>query len=308
MERRAAQEPRVGIGAGAAIDPCTFHWLHCPTNCRMPTALPSALAVIGGGNMATAIIAALTGLTDPPRVTVAEPDAAKRAAFAAQGHRAVASNLEAIATAEVVLLAIKPQLAATVLGELSSAWNDKKLLISILAGTPTAKLEAGLAQKGCRAPRVVRAMPNTPLAIGLGMVGLCPGRNAGAADLVVAEALFTPCAKVLRCDESRMDAITAVSGSGPAYFFRFAEALVNGAMRLGFSRDEAVLLVGTTGTGSWQYLLHSGFEAAKLREQVTSPGGTTAAALAVLTEAGFDELLATALAAAERRGQELAAS
>jgi pyrroline-5-carboxylate reductase len=272
----------------------------------MPTALPAALAVIGGGNMATAIISALAGLPQPPRITVSEPDAAKRAAFAAKGHAAVASNAEAIAAADVVLLAIKPQMAATVLAELAKTWSDKKLLISILAGTPTAKLEAGLAQGGCRAPRVVRSMPNTPLAIGLGMVGICPGRNADAADLVVAEALFAPCAKVLRCDESRMDAITAVSGSGPAYFFRFAEALVNGAMQLGFSRDEAVLLVGTTGTGSWQYLLQSGFEAAKLREQVTSPGGTTAAALNVVNAGGFEELWVKALAAAEERGRELA--
>jgi pyrroline-5-carboxylate reductase len=273
----------------------------------MPTALPPRLAVIGGGNMATAIIKSLAGLPQAPAVTVSEPDAAKREIFAAQGHAAVASNAEAVAAADVVLLAIKPQMAAVVLSDLSKGWSDKKLLISILAGTPTAKLEAGLAQhSGCRAPRVVRAMPNTPLAIGLGMVGICPGRNAGAADLVVAEALFAPCAKVLRCDESRMDAITAVSGSGPAYFFRFAEALVNGAMQLGFSRDEAVLLVGTTGTGSWQYLLQSGFEAAKLREQVTSPGGTTAAALNVINDGGFEELWAKALAAAEARGRELA--
>ena len=272
----------------------------------MPTALPQRLAVIGGGNMATAIITSLKGLADAPTVTVSEPDAAKRATFAAMGHTAVATNAEAVAAADVILLAIKPQMAAIVLSDLAKGWSDKKVLISILAGTPTVKLEAGLAQNGCRSPRVVRAMPNTPLAIGLGMVGICPGRNAGAADLVVAEALFAPCAKVLRCDESRMDAITAVSGSGPAYFFRFAEALVNAAMELGFSRDEAVLLVGTTGTGSWQYLLQSGFEAAKLREQVTSPGGTTAAALSVINDSGFDAIWAKAFAAAEARGRELA--
>lgn len=270
------------------------------------TALPPALAVIGGGNMASAIIAGLAKLPGCPRITVSEPDAAKRAAFAAQGHTAVASNAEAIAAAEVVLLAIKPQMATAVLGELARTWTAKHLLVSILAGTPTKRLEAGLAVGGSPAPRVVRAMPNTPLAIGLGMVGICPGLNAGPADLVVAEALFAPCAKVLRCDESRMDAITAVSGSGPAYFFRFAEALLHGAMQLGFSRDEAVLLIGTTGAGSWQYLLQSGFEAARLREQVTSPGGTTAAALEVVNRAGFDALWAEALAAAERRGQELA--
>jgi pyrroline-5-carboxylate reductase len=103
-----------------------------------------------------------------------------------------------------------------------------------------------------------------------------------------------------------MDAVTAVSGSGPAYFFMFAEALVAGAESLGFTRDEAVLLVGQTGAGSWDYLLQSGFQAAKLREQVTSPGGTTAAALKVLDEADVMALVRRALEAAERRGKELA--
>lgn len=103
-----------------------------------------------------------------------------------------------------------------------------------------------------------------------------------------------------------MDAVTAVSGSGPAYFFRFAEALVDAAMTLGFTRDEAVLLVGQTGAGSWDYLMQSGFEAKRLREQVTSPGGTTAAALKTLDDAGFGELMTRALQAAEQRGKELA--
>jgi pyrroline-5-carboxylate reductase len=151
-------------------------------------------------------------------------------------------------------------------------------------------------------------MPNTPLAIGKGMVGLCAGANATARDLDVAEAVYAPSGKVLRVsDEARMDAITAVSGSGPAYFFRFAEALVEGAMALGFTRDEAVLLVGQTGAGSWDYLLRQGFEAKRLREQVTSPGGTTAAALKVMDDADYVGLLTRALQAAERRGKELAA-
>ena len=135
---------------------------------------------------------------------------------------------------------------------------------------------------------------------------MCAGANAGDTDLARAEGLFAPCGKVLRvADEGRMDAITAVSGSGPAYFFRFAEALVEAAERLGFTRDEAILLVGQTGEGSWKYLQQSGFEAAKLRQQVTSPGGTTAAALAVVDQADLTGLWVRALQAAEARGQEL---
>jgi pyrroline-5-carboxylate reductase len=269
----------------------------------MPLALPS-LAFIGGGNMASAMIGGLVGLDPRPEITVSEPDATKHAVFLAKGCQAVNDNRIAVAKASVVILAIKPQMAAQVVPQLAESWSSDKLLVSILAGTPTAKLEDWL---GSRA-RVVRAMPNTPLAIGRGMVGLSRGAKATAADLDVAEALFAPCGQVLRlADESRMDAITAVSGSGPAYFFRFAEALVEAAMALGFTRDEAVLLVGQTGAGSWQYLQQSGFEAKKLREQVTSPGGTTAAALGVLDAGDFTGLIVSALQAAERRGKELAA-
>jgi pyrroline-5-carboxylate reductase len=263
---------------------------------------PARIAFIGGGNMATAMARGLAGLSPRPTITISEPDPAKHPALAALGAQVVADNQAAVRAAEVVVLAVKPQVAPQVVPALAAAWTPRHLLVSILAGAPTARL-AGWLPAGAR---VVRAMPNTPLAIGQGMVGLCPGAAATAADLDAAEALFTPCGKVLRlADEARMDAITAVSGSGPAYFFRVAEALVAAAMRLGFSREEAVLLVGQTGAGSWQYLLQSGFEAERLRIAVTSPGGTTAAALKALDDGGFMELWATALAAAEARGREL---
>jgi pyrroline-5-carboxylate reductase len=262
------------------------------------------IAFIGGGNMATAMIGGLVELKPRPELTVSEPDATKHAVFIAQGCITTTDNRAAVAMASVVVLAIKPQMAAQVVPGLAAAWHGDKLLISILAGTPTNKLQNWL---GAGA-RVVRAMPNTPLAIGRGMVGLCGGLHATSRDLDVAEAIFAPCGQILRVsDESRMDAITAVSGSGPAYFFRFAEALVEGAMAIGFTRDEAVLLVGQTGGGSWDYLQRSGFEAKRLREQVTSPGGTTAAALKVLDDADFTGLVSRALVAAERRGKELAA-
>ncbi len=273
-----------------------------PTSTPAPT-LP-AIAFIGGGNMATAMIGGLAGLSPRPHLTVAEPDAAKHAPFIASGCITTTDNRAAVATAAVVVLAIKPQMAAQVVPQLAAGWRSDQLLISILAGTPTSRLQGWL---GAGA-RVVRAMPNTPLAIGRGMVGLCGGAHATSRDLDVAEAIFAPCGRILRVsDENRMDAITAVSGSGPAYFFRFAEALVEGAMALGFTRDEAVLLVGQTGAGSWDYLQRSGFEAKRLREQVTSPGGTTAAALAKLDEADFTGLMTRALQAADRRGKELAA-
>lgn len=265
----------------------------------------SSIAFIGGGNMATAMIAGLAGLSPRPRITVSEPDAAKRAAFTARGVTAVADNPVAVAAAEVVVLAIKPQLAAQVVSGLAAAWTADKVLVSILAGMPTAKLAAWLPAGA----RIVRAMPNTALAIGQGMVGICRGGAATDADLATAEALFAPCGKVLRVEaEARMDAITAVSGSGPAYIFRTAEALVAAAEGLGFTRAEAELLVGQTLSGSVAYLAQQGVgNAGRLREAVTSPGGTTAAALAVLEAAGFGATWAKALAAAEQRGRELGA-
>jgi pyrroline-5-carboxylate reductase len=268
----------------------------------MSTPLP-AIAFIGGGNMASAMIGGLSSLTPRPSIVVSEPDAAKRERFRELGCQVTGDNLEAIARASLVVLAIKPQLAASVVAALRPGWTPDKLLVSILAGMPTTKL-AGWLPPGSR---VVRAMPNTPLAIGQGMVGLCRGAHASGSDLDTADALFQPCAKVLRlADEGRMDAITAVSGSGPAYVFAFAEAWLRAAEGLGFSREEAMLLVGQTGVGSWTYLMQSGFAATTLREQVTSPGGTTAAALQVLTQEDFTGMLQRALQAAERRGKELA--
>jgi len=270
----------------------------------MSTALPP-LAFIGGGNMASAMIAGLSSLSERPRITVAEPDEVKRAALAARGCQVTAHNHEAVADAALVVLAIKPQLAAQVVPGLAGAWTPDKRLVSLLAGMPTARLEGWLPAGS----RVVRAMPNTPLAIGRGMVGICRGRHASPADLTLAAALFLPCAKVLAlADEARMDAITAVSGSGPAYVFAFAEALLAAAGGLGFSAEEALLLVGQTGAGSWDYLLTSGLAPGRLREQVTSPGGTTAAALAVFAQEDLTGMVARALQAAERRGKELAAA
>jgi pyrroline-5-carboxylate reductase len=262
-----------------------------------------AISFIGGGNMATAMIKGLAGLAPRPRLTVAEPMAEKHAALAALGAAVVADNAHAVAAGRLVVLAIKPQMAASVVCGLAAAWAPDKVLVSILAGVTTAKLAAWLPPGA----RIIRSMPNTPLAIGQGMVGLCRGAHADADDLALAEALFAPCGKVLRlADESRMDAITAVSGSGPAYIFRTAEALAAAAEARGFTRAEAELLVGQTLAGSVAYLMQQGVgQAGALRQAVTSPGGTTAAALAVLEQAGFSALWTAALAAAEERGREL---
>jgi len=263
----------------------------------------SSISFIGGGNMASAMITGLAALSPRPRLTVAEPMVEKRAALAALGAEVVVDNAVAVAAGALVVLAIKPQMAASVVPGLAAAWTPDKVLVSILAGTTTAKLAAMLPAGA----RIIRAMPNTPLAIGQGMVGLCRGAHADVEDLARAESLFAPSGKVLRlADESRMDAITAVSGSGPAYVFRMAEALIAAAQARGFTQDEAEMLVGQTIAGSVAYLMQQGVgQAGALRQAVTSPGGTTAAALAVLDQGDFSALWVRALAAAEARGQEL---
>lgn len=262
------------------------------------------LAFIGGGNMASAMIRALQALPTPPHLVVAEPDPAKRAAFTAAGLVATADNLQATASADLVVLAIKPQVAATVVPEVGAAWAPEKVLVSILAGMPTARLEAWLPARA----RVVRAMPNTPLAIGQGMVGLCAGAQATPRDLALAQRLFESCARVLVVPEAQMDAITAVSGSGPAYVFALAEALIDGACALGLDPAAARLLVEQTLVGASAYWRASGQDAGTLRAQVTSPGGTTAAALAVLAQHQHGAMWREALAAARARGAELARS
>ncbi|MFW5846180.1 MAG: pyrroline-5-carboxylate reductase [Planctomycetota bacterium] len=262
------------------------------------------LAFIGGGNMATAIIAGLRKRDQVPDITVCDPVAAVRERHAAAGCRVSDQIPEAAQDRPVVILAVKPQQAEAVLTELRPAFGKDQLLISILAGTRCERLESGL-QPGAR---VVRAMPNTPMAVGAGMVGLCAGSAATDADCRLAEAIFAGAATVLRTTEDRMDALTAISGSGPAYLFHYCEAMQAAAIDLGFSPEEAALLVGTTVQGSIRYLLsHDGFPADRLREQVTSPGGTTAAALAVFEQRGFLDMVQEAVRAAQRRGRELSA-
>jgi len=267
-------------------------------------ALPP-IAIIGAGNMGGAIIAGLLQLDEPPRIAVCDASEQARARMQAAGVSAHDSVAAAIAEAKLVILAVKPQQLDGLLAELTPALQPEQVLISILAGTTCARLEAGLPP----GQRVVRAMPNTPMAIGLGMIAIAPGRDAGETELDLADSCFRNAGAVLRVTEEQMDAVTAVSGSGPAYLFRFAEALQAAAMQLGFDRAQSALLVGQTLEGAVRYLRSQpDFPAAQLREAVTSPGGTTAAALEELEQADFAALLSRAVHAARDRSRELAGS
>ena len=208
----------------------------------------------------------------------------------------------AVQRADVVLLAVKPQDLAGLLDEISDSVKPDALVISIVAGVHAATIEDRLASS----PAVVRVMPNTPVLVDEGMSAIAPGANANEAHLQRTEALLAPVGKVVRVTESQLDAVTAVSGSGPAYFFYVVEAMVEAGVQLGLTRDLAHELVIQTAVGAAVMMRDSGDDPAKLRENVTSPGGTTAAAIRSLEEHGARVAWMAALEAARDRSRELA--
>ncbi len=217
------------------------------------------------------------------------------------GIRGFASNVEACSWADVTVLAVKPQVMPNVLREISSA-STGKLMISIAAGLSIARLSELLGGH----TRVVRAMPNTPAMVGEGATAIAGAQGASAADLDIAEALFKTTGLVVRTEEKLMDAVTGLSGSGPAYAFIAIEALSDAGVRAGLARDVATQLAAQTLLGAARLVLETGEHPAKLKDMVTSPGGTTIAAVAALEASGFRHALHSAVAAAIARSKELA--
>ena len=262
----------------------------------------NTIGIIGGGNMGEALIKGLVAkkLFAPTAIFVCENDA-KRAQNLKEKYRISIKDLNtAIVQASVVILAVKPQDMEIVLSEI--AGSDDKLFISIAAGLTTKFFEKRLGGK----VRVVRAMPNMPAFIAEGISGICAGRFVTSADLRSAQSILGTLGQTVIVKESMMDAVTAVSGSGPAYVFLFVEQWMAAATALGFSKEEAKQLVYKTLLGSAHLLEKSEFEAATLRAKVTSKGGTTQAALDVFSKGKFDQLMKKALLAAKKRAKELA--
>ena len=256
---------------------------------------------VGGGNMATAMIEGLEGLEAPPALAIIDPSDAARARHTAAGRKAF-SDLSEVAQVRQVVLAFKPQHFPGAVEALSLALDADALIITIMAGISTQTIAEALPGR-----RVVRVMPNTPMSVGWGMSGIAPSADATEADLAVAEEICAASGAVLRVREDQMDAVTAISGSGPAYFFRFCEALMDAAVeRCGFTEEEARLLVSQTAQGAMAYAgAQEGFPVGRLREQVTSPGGTTQAALNAFKEGELGALVGDAVDAAVTRGKEL---
>jgi pyrroline-5-carboxylate reductase len=265
------------------------------------------LAFIGGGNMASALIGGLIGRgLDPRHLTVADPNTQQLERLAARFHVGTATdNAAAVRGAEVVVLAVKPQQMRAVATGLAPHLDDERpLLISVAAGIPHAALARWV---GPRIP-VVRTMPNRPALNGFGATGMYAPAGVGAAHRALAQSIMDAVSATVWVEhESQMDTVTALSGSGPAYFFLFMEALEAAAHERGLPADVAHRLTLETAFGAAQMARQSGDTLAALREQVTSKGGTTAAALDVLDAAGLHAIVAHAVAAADRRSAELGA-
>jgi len=267
--------------------------------------LPGPLAFVGGGNMARSLIGALVRDGLPaPSITVAEPDAATRDALARDfGVTVHATAAAATEGAAVVVLAVKPQVMKQVCGDIAAAVAaSAPLVVSIAAGIRLAQLEDWLGTGSA----IVRVMPNTPALIGAGASGLFANAATDTARRGIAGAILGAAGTTEWIErEELMDTVTALSGSGPAYFFLLVEALEEAAVAQGLSRETARALAAQTCLGAGRMLVEGGEPPATLRQRVTSPGGTTAAALATFDAGGLRELVARAVDAAALRGTEL---
>lgn len=262
------------------------------------------ITFIGGGNMASALI---SGLANPPRsdlrIRVVEPSEPARRrleeTFSLATYTDAAAAIEA---ADVVLLAIKPQIMSMVLDELAGHVQPGQLVLSVAAGVTMASIEAQLG----RGQAVVRCMPNTPALIGHGITGMVAGRNCSSEQRSRAEQIMSAASEVVWLeDENLMDAVTAVSGTGPAYFFLLTEALAAAAQELGLPAAISDRLAAITCFGAGAMVASSPDEAEELRRRVTSPGGTTEAAMTVLEDGDFRALMLRAVRAARDRSREL---
>lgn len=266
------------------------------------------LGVIGAGNMAEGIVAAAIEqkLYSPGQIIVSDPVAERRCLFRDEfGASVTDDNSEVVSQSAIVMLAIKPQMFAEVAGAFADRVTDDHVIISILAGLGTKKIEAAF---GNVKARVVRVMPNLPIRVGAGVAGLCGGQHATADDVAVAQKLMNAGgSSVIIDDETLMDAVTAVSGSGPAYFYYFVEQIVAGGVACGLKEEDALQLAKYTCLGAAKMMLESDDPPAELRRKVTSKGGTTQAALEHLANVGVDKGIQDAIKAAFKRGQELGA-
>ena len=262
------------------------------------------IGFLGAGKMATALANGFlhAKLLSADRIVAADPLADARELFAAAtGARTVATNLEAARLASVLILATKPDQVAPALAQIAGVFSPDQLLISIAAGVSLARLEAVLPAGA----RVIRVMPNTPALVGAGAAAFALGQHATAADGDLARQLFSAVGVALLVKENLLDAVTGLSGSGPAFVYQFIEALSDGGVAAGLPRDVATQLAAQTVLGGAKMVLATGLHPGVLKDQVTSPGGTTIEGLHELEKGGLRAAVITAVRAAADKSKKL---
>ncbi len=261
------------------------------------------IAFVGGGQMAEAMIGGmLTGqICRKDAIWATDPLAARRDQLSKQfGVQVGESNRQAVEWADIVVLAVKPQSLSAVLKEVGALAGDR-VIVSVIAGATI----QGISEQASGAEKIVRAMPNTPVLVREGMTALSSASGVSDGELQLVKRMFESVGRVVVIEERLMDAVTGLSGSGPAYVFQAIEALADGGVKMGLPRQTAELLAAQTVLGAAKLVLESGEHPAKLKDKVASPGGTTIAGLHQLEQGGFRATLMGAVEAATKRSQEL---
>jgi pyrroline-5-carboxylate reductase len=261
------------------------------------------LGFIGVGNIGEALVKGLlaVGAAKPEQIWVSTRRKERVEEIKKVYGVHAGSNADVAREAEVVVLAVKPQILDQVLRGISHELSHEKLIISVAAGVPIAALERRLHPP----MRIVRAMPNTPATVGAGATAIAAGEHATDADLALATSLFDSVGMTVQLEESQLDAVTGLSGSGPAYLFLIIEALADAGVKVGLSRRASLQLAAQTVLGSAKLLIQSGQHPGVLKDMVTSPGGTAIAGLHTLEAGGLRNVLMNAVEAATRRSREL---
>jgi pyrroline-5-carboxylate reductase len=259
---------------------------------------------IGGGAMAEALVAGVTGagLVAPEKIRVSDVSGERREYLREKfGVAVTPDNTALVAGADIVVLAVKPFIIGEVLGEIGRQLSEKQIVISVAAGVPTAYIEKFFS---VNVP-VVRAMPNTPALVGAAATAVCRGRWATGEHLELARAVFGVVGRALPVREDLMDAVTGLSGSGPAYMYVIAEALADAGVRAGLPRDVSLTLAAQTMLGAARMILETGQHPGVLKDMVTTPGGTTIEGLFALEEGGLRATLGRAVENACRRSRQM---
>lgn len=266
------------------------------------TAGKKIIGCIGTGNMGSAIMLRLATGLDPALLMIYDKDTARSDTLSRGAGISVSSTPQSLASESgVVIIAVKPDAVPAVIGEIRGALKPGAIIVSIAAGVSIAAIEVLTGSP----VKIVRVMPNTPSMVGEGMSVLSPNDHVDEQSLLEVEQIFSKIGKVTVLPEKLMDAVTGLSGSGPAYVFTFIQALADGGVKLGIPRDKAIMLAAQTVLGSAKYVLESGEDPAALRGRVTSPGGTTIEGIHVLERSGFSGIVMDAVEKAAQKSQKM---